>query len=287
MKDMSKRDKMIIIIMTIIIILVAGFFALIRPKYQQLVADTETFVATQTEWQGIDAKLNAIPGLKDTITEAYNKSNKTAQLFVNEVFADVTKNYSDEKANVVADEHIQPAIDESSLRVNSMDITGVASQAIEYYYYTPNVVTYSLLEAADINGNYANEISDLLLNSMILGETATAEVMANTVNLNLTGNKESLMLFLDAIKDDKNAILVESVSVNDYTFTGGLEEENQPAAQTPAEPQVDEEGNPIEPVAEAPQQTPSNVAAGEGTSEMTISVVFYNAKPIDTPDLGD
>ncbi len=286
MKDMSKRDKMIIIIMTIIVILVAGFFAMIRPKYRQLVADTETFVATQTEWQGIDAKLNAIPGLKDSITEAYNKSNKTAQLFVNEVFADVTKNYSDEKANVVADEHIQPAIDESSLMVNSMDISGVTAQDIEYYYYTPNVVTYSLLEAADVNGNYANEISDLLLNSMVLDETATAEVMTNTVNLRMTGNKESLMLFLDAIKNDKNAILVESVSVNDYTFTGGMEEENQPA-QTPAEPQVDEEGNPIEPVAEAPQQTPSNVAAGEGTSEMTINVVFYNAKPIDTPDLGD
>lgn len=285
MKDMSKRDKMILIVLTIVIILVAGFFALIRPKYQQLVADTETFAATQTEWQGIDAKLTAIPGLKDSITEAYNNSNKTAQLFVNEVFADVAKNYSDEKANVAADEHIQPAIDESSLMVNTMDITGVTAKAVEYYYYTPNVVTYSLLEAADINGSYASEISDLLLNSMVLGETATAEVMANTVNLNMTGNKESLMLFLDAIKNDKNAILVEEVNVNDYTFTGGMEEENQPA-QPSAEPQVDEEGNPIE--TPAPVQTPaSNVAPGEGTSEMTISVVFYNAKPIDTPDLGD
>ena len=67
MKDMSYRDKMVILVISIIVILVAGFFALIRPKYQALVADTSTYESTKTEWEGIEQKINAIPTLKPAI----------------------------------------------------------------------------------------------------------------------------------------------------------------------------------------------------------------------------
>jgi len=65
MREMSYRDKMIILIISIIIILVAGFFVLIRPTYQKLVDDTTTYESTKTEWDGIQQKLDAIPTLKN------------------------------------------------------------------------------------------------------------------------------------------------------------------------------------------------------------------------------
>lgn len=294
MKEMSNRDKLIIIIITIIAVLVAGFFALIRPKYKALVNDTATLVATQAEWDGIEAKLNAIPGLKDNITEIYNDSSKTAKIFVNEAFADVNKTYSTEKVNAAIDEHIQSAIDESNLKVSSFSISGAASSSISYIYYTPNIVTYSLLEAADVNGNYAEEITEKLRTATTLNERTVAEVMTNSVAMSVTGKKEDLMTFLDKIKDDKNAILVQSVDISDYTFSGGLEEEEvqqQPQVVEQVEPQLDDEGNPIEvetqAATEAPRSNNDEVAPGEGTSEMSIVVTFYNAKPIDKPDLGD
>lgn len=296
MKEMSNRDKLILIAITIVAVLVAGFFALIRPKYRALVEDTATLQATQTEWDGIEAKLKAIPDLQDEITNIYNDSNKTAKIFVNEAFADVNKNYSDEKVNAAIDEHIQPALDESNLAVNSMIIDGAKAAELKYVYYTPNVVTYALLEAADVNGNYADEISEKLKTSTTLTETSVASVMGNTVTLEVVGKKADLMTFLDKIKSDKNAILVSSVKIIDYTFSGGLEEEEQQAAApTPVEPveqQVDDEGNPIEVETQAATEAPrpSNTDEEEnleGTSVMNLEIVFYNAKPIDNPDLGD
>jgi preprotein translocase subunit YajC len=296
MKGMSNRDKMIIIIITIIIILVAGFFALIRPKYQALVKDTETFNATQEEWDGIEQKINAIPGLKSNITEIYNESTKIAKVFVNEAFADATKNYDDRKVNVAIDEHLQPAIDAAKLKIESLDIGNTGSEEIEYTYYTPNVVTYSLLEAADINGNYAEEIAEKIKADTVLSEKELAEVQVNTVKLEVVGEKDGLLDFLDQIKEDKNAVLVTAFEISDYQFLGGLDEEEetpqptQPPVQ--AEPEYDEEGNLIETPTEAPApvETPAQNNATEieeGFSTMTIEVAFFNAKPIDQPDLGD
>ena len=63
----------------------------------------------------------------------------------------------------------------------------------------------------------------------------------------------------------------------------------QPAAA--AEPQLDEEGNPIP--TEAPVETPApaaptaTVAPGEGVSAMEVNIMFYAAKEIEKPDFGD
>ena len=296
MKDMSNRDKMIIIILTIIIILAAGFFALIRPTYKNLVADTETFNKTQEEWNGIEVKINAIPGLKSNITEIYNESSNIAKLFVNETFADANKGYDDRKVYAAVDEHLQPAIDESKLKVEKLEISKTEAEEVEYYYYTPNVVTYSLLEAADINGNYAQEITEKLKANVVLTEKELAEVQVSTVKLDVAGEKDGLLDFLDKIKDDKNAVLVTEFEIDDYQFQGGLDEEEEKTQPTqapaPVEPELDEEGNPIETPTEAPAPAetpaPSNSTPLEvGFSKMTLSISFYNAKPIDQPDLGD
>lgn len=301
MNNMNTRDKMIIIIITIIAILVAGFFALIRPKYKALVADTAAFTEKQTEWDGIETKLNAIPGLKDNITKIYQESNGVAKIFVNEAFADANSTYDDRKVNVAVDEHLQPAIDDSKLKVDKMEIKNTEAREVQYYYYTPNVVTYSLLESADINGNYAEEISEKILAQTVLTEKELAEVQVCNVELELVGEKDNLLDFLDKVKDDKNAVIVEEFNIDDYTFQGGLDEEEEERPQptqppTPVEPQLDDEGNPIETPQEEPVEQQQEVETpapqqGEplevGFSEMKVTVSFYNAKPIDQPDLGD
>lgn len=301
MKEMNKRDKTILVVIAIIVILVAGFFALIKPQYDKYVASLESYNTTKSEWDGIQQKINQIPALKETVTSLYNDANKDAAIFVNEAFSDVNGNYSDEKANVAVDEHIQAAIDESELEVRNFDLSGVASTTLEYYYYTPNVVTYSLLEAADVNGNYAADIAELLVNQVVLTERQVADVMTNEVTLDVVGTRENIMAFMEKIKDDPNAVLINNVSISDYTFSGGLEEETDaapPVTEAPPAPEEGEEGaegegveEPTEAPTEAPAQTPA--AGGEqtlladGYSEMSLTVTFYNAKAIDKPELGD
>ena len=259
MKGMSYRDKMICLIILIIIILVLGFFFAIKPAYDKLVADTATHEETQKTWDGIKQKLEAIEPLQDTVTEIRNEGNETAQIFVNEVFASANDTYDVQKVGYTVDQHIQAAIDKGELRVDSMQISEVSSEQLTYYYYAPNVVTYSLLEAADINGKYAVAVEEAMNADTVLTseEKATAEVQTISVEMTVKGQKEGLMTFLDEIKSDKNAVLVSTVNVDDYKF------------QLPEEEDGEQETLP----------------EGEGWSTMSLVVKFYNAKAIDTPDI--
>lgn len=275
MREMSYRDKMIILIITVVIILAVGFFALIRPKYNTLVADRNTYETTKTEWEGLEAKINQIPVLKEAITTSYNDSKKIAEMFVNEAFQPVNDTFDNTKANLVLDQYIQPAIDESELKVTEFDVDGIETEDLEYYYYTPDVVTYSLLESADINGNYAKEVEELLKLDTVLKEKELAEIMTNTVTFTVVGKKENLMTFLTKMTEDENAVRVTKVDIKDYTFGAGQ-------TQTITEQQTAEDGT----VTTVTREVPA-AADGQGESEMEISMTFYNAKPIDEPILGD
>ncbi len=275
MREMSYRDKMILLIISVIIILAVGFFALIRPKYNTLVQDRATYEATKTEWEGIDAKLQQIPVLKETITKDYKDSKEIAEMFVNEAFEPVNGTFNNLKANYVLDQYIQPLVDESELKLSNFAAGGISSQTISYYYYTPDTLTYSLLENADINGKYAQEVADLYKESNTLSERGTADVMTNTVQLTVTGTKEHLMTFLGKIVEDENAVRVNDVNIADYTFGEGQ-------TQTITEQQTDEAGNVTTVTREVPV-----AADGKGESSINLSLTFYNAMPIDEPILGD
>ncbi len=273
MNNMSYRDKMILLIIAVIVILAGGFFGLVRPNYTKMMQDKATFEATKVEWEGIDAKIQEIPVLKDSITTTYNEANKVAELFVNEAFDPVNQTFDDAKANYVLDQYIQPAVEENELKIVDFVPTGIATSEIDYYYYVPDVVTYSLLESADINGEYAEQVEELLKTDTMVQEMETAEVMTNNVQLSLTGKKENLMKFLAAIEEDENAILVRSVNIEDYSFG-----ENK--TQTITEQQTDEAGN----VTTVTREVPAGTV---GESKIDILLTFYNAMPIDEPVLGD
>ncbi|MBQ8926748.1 MAG: hypothetical protein IJ055_00550 [Oscillospiraceae bacterium] len=267
---MSYRDKMIILIITIIIILVGGFFALIRPRYNALINDTATLVTTQAEWEGLEAKINQIPVLQDTITTMYNEAKSTASMFVDAAYGDANETYDTDKISYYMDQYIQPALDDSELEVSSIDLSAIGSEDVEYYYYTPNVLTYSLLETGDVNGNYAKEVNDeILRDSNYLTEKNVASMQVTTVTMTVEGTKESLMTFLDAIHSDKNAILVSECDIANYQF-----KEDEEVIVS-----VDEEGNETRTVVGSNDE--------DGTSAMTLVVKFYNAKEIDEPDLGE
>jgi len=276
MREMSYRDKMILLIISVIIILAVGFFALIRPKYNTLVADKAIYNDTYTEWEGIEAKKAQIPVLKDNITKEYNEAEEIAQMFVNEAFEPVNDTLDNLKANYFLDQYIQPMIDDSQLKVDSFSLGGITSQTLSYYYYTPDILTYSLLESADINGAYAAQAADLLKTSNALSERLEAEVMTNNLSLSVSGKKENLMTFLTKMKEEEeNAVRITNVSIADYSFGEGQ-------TQTITEQQTNPDGTVTEVTREVP--VASN---GQGESTMEIGITFYNAKPIDKPVLGD
>lgn len=266
MKEMSYRDKMVILIISIIVILVAGFFVLIKPAYNKMVNDTATYEATKTEWDGIKQKLDAIPSLKEGITKMYQEAKKDAKVLENTAFGDVDKDYDTKKVNYGVDQFLQQAIDDNNLDVEGLAMSGAQATNIAYYLYTPNIVTYALLESGDVNGNYAESIESMLETGTVIAERTTATVMANNIDLDVKGTRENLMTFLDTIKDNENAMHVSAVDISDYKFSEGVTREV-----------ADEEGN----------ITTVKDPNAEGKSTLRLTLSLYNAKEIDNPDLGD
>lgn len=275
MREMSYRDKMILLIISVLIILAVGFFALIRPKYNALVEDKAIYADVKTEWDGIEAKKAQIPVLQDGIKKEYNSAKEIAGIFVNDIFQPVNDTFDNLKANYILDQYVQPVIDENNLKVQEFEMEGVKSQKLEYYFYQPDVLTYSLLESADVNGNYAEEVAELLKESTYLTEKQTVEIMTNTLTLQLNGKKADLMTFLNAMKEDEHAFNITAVEIADYTFGEGQ-------TQTITEQQTNPDGT----VTEVTRQVPV-ATNGEGESSISVGITFYNAKPVDDPYLGD
>lgn len=259
--EMTYRDKMVLLVVGVIVILVGGFFALIKPKYDAKKENEAIYKKTQEVWAGIEREIKTIPTYKNKITEIYNEANNTSKIFVNSAFTSANANYSNDKTSYELDQYIQPAIDASNVEVTGMELGPVTAETINYYFHTPNVLTYSLLEAADVNGDYAKEAGEVLKSSIVLSTRETAELMTYDVEMEVTGTKASLMSFLDKMDAEKNAILVNEVAVENYKFTDGLE--------------LDEYGDPM------PGEN-----LEEGTSNMVVNVKFFNAKQIDQPNLG-
>ncbi len=276
--EMSYRDKMILMVVGVIAILAVGFILLIKPKYEAWESHKVTRDQKKTDWQAIEMKLDQIEPLKKTIQDKTDDAQKTAEIFVNTAFDNANKTYTNEKNSYQLDQYVQEAINKSELQVTSMDIGATTAKTVSYYYYTPDVVTYSLLEAADINGEYQTDVAKVMLESAVLSQRTTADVMSVDMTVGFRGTKDQMMTFLDEMNAETNAILISSIKVGDYTFKGGLNLDEQ------ENPQFDENGNQIIDSRPADRNEEGDE---EGTSDITVVLSFYNAVPIDDPVLGD
>lgn len=270
MESMSYRDKMVLIIISIVVVLLAGFFALIKPKYQALVADKAVYESTKADADDVQRKVDEIPTLQSAIKSTYETAKATAAIFVNTAFGDANETLVADKIQYQIDQYIQPVIDECNLKVDTFTISEPSATQVDYYYYTPNAVTYSLLEAADVNGNYSKKIADAMNADIILSEREIAEVMVSNVQLTAAGKREDLLAFVDKLKEETNAVIITSLKVDDYTFSGGLESSTRE--------EVNPETGEVTVVTVAPTST-------DGDSDMDIVISFYNAKEIDEPEL--
>ncbi len=268
MGEMSYRDKMILLVIGVIVILAGGFFGLIRPKYQTLVADKATYESTKADADDVQRKLDEIPVLQGDIKDTYNSAKSVAAMFVNTAFEDENDSLVIDKAEYHVDQYIQQAIDESNLDVSDFSVSAPSASQIDYYYYTPNSLTYSLLEAADVNGNYGQKLDDAMKAESILSERETAEVMVTNIEISASGKREDIMAFIDKIKEDTNAVAITSLDISDYTFSGGLESTTRE--------EVNPETGEVTVVTVPPTST-------DGVSALNIVVSFYNAKEIDEP----
>ena len=246
---LNYRDRVILLAVIAIVVLLGGFFGLIKPKFNDIKENKTTRDSVQQEWDGLDAKIQQIPTLRDDI-------------FSGEEVAD--GNLISFMQPYQLDKYMQSIMDESNLKVMSMEAGSIQDSTLDYYYYTPTVPTTAILDLADLNGNYTAEISKKLEESNALSERVPENLFVQQYGVSVKATKDDLWNFMEKIHEMNKAIRIDSISISDTNF--GVDPSTGKLSAT-AEKMKDASGK------EA------------GVSEVTMVLNLYSVYELDEPVL--
>lgn len=269
------RDRIILIVAIVIIILGIGIFVFIKPKYEKLKKNQEQLEKAQTAWDAKLEEFKRIPLRQDSIEKTYQEGLKVSEYFTDEMTAVDVDKLMQQFLNT--DEYIEHQV--SAKKTSAF--TDEAASAINYFYYRPNVVTYPLYEAADLDDSLAKATAEKLKDVNVLAAKKAQTIGMGQSSFTVQIKREDLMSFLDAVykyaNDHKDAMMITNVKLDDAEFNEDIEGDEQQQEQ-----QLDADGNPI------PQQ--NNNQQNNNTKEKkdyTEVTILYKALYIQEPQKPD
>jgi hypothetical protein len=278
------RDRIVILIAIIAIIVGLGIFVFIKPKWEKLNNNKETLETLNTEWDAKLLEFDRIPARQDNIKERYSQGNQIAQEFTDEMDSVQLENFLRDKF-VNNDKFTEDKVK----LTDTLSVSDISTSSVNYYYYVPNIVTYPLYEYADLDGSLAKDAAAKLLDSNILSARSSQTVGSGSATMKFVINREDTMELLNQINDyaakNKDAMLIESVSLKEADFNENIEVEEDEEA---GEPELDEDGNPIEAAPKAKEGTNNNnknKVKKDYTEVTVIYRVYYMQEPTE-PDVG-
>lgn len=280
---LNYRDKVILGVILAVIILIAGFVLLIKPKNEEIKTDKETLATKQEEQADLEARIAKIEPLKNNINETYEETAElTADFIALEDVNTVTK----------LDKYMQYYAEESGVRIDNLEVTSPKEASLNYYYNDDtSILASDMLNMADLNGEYSVAQNETLAESTALSERNVETVIQTQYGIKVTGTKEALWSYLQAVEDLGKTMIVNQVSITDYSFGADSAEEN--SQQTPVDETVTDENaeQPVDETVDANAETPVPAQAPEtitidnsNTSSIQIVISLYSVYDMPKPN---
>lgn len=201
---LSYRDKVIFIVVMVILVLVAGFFLLIRPKYEQVNLAKNTLVEKQQEKEDIDAKIGTLPDIITNMKKIAEEIGEKQEIFLDEAHPYVNETY------------IRDALSSLNVDITEMQTQYTTAYSINRYTVSKdNYLAYDNKMNADLYNELPQEVYDLYNNvppesypSTIIGVTN----MNFTFKLGAGANPINKVYdVMDRLADDDKTIVMNSV----------------------------------------------------------------------------
>lgn len=209
---LNYRDRIILVVAMVVVILVGGFFALIRPMASKITTSEDQLKVEKQNWEETQKKLDRLPKLRERVDDKHKESLELANAF------------EEEKNDYEMDMFLQELCNKNELKLEAgLTVQNATVGNISFYYDVPSVLTYPLYEAADLNGTLSEARMELLKESQELQARLSESVVSNNVSFTCIGEKEGLMNFLKQVREMKSTVLVNSVTIDDYFFGAKLE----------------------------------------------------------------
>lgn len=217
---LNYREKVVLGAVLAFIIVLAGIFGLIKPKAQDIKDDKKTLAAKQDEKAEIQKQIDEIEPLKKDIDTIYKETNDMVDDFVE---------YNDIFTPDLLDQYMQEYADKCNVKVSTLNVGTLASGGLDYYYFTRSTLSEDLFAAADINGDQQAYMDKENAESTALGEREAGQALSAQYGISVKGKKEDIWAYMDAIKEIDDAVIINSVSITDYTFGEDLSDEEKAA----------------------------------------------------------
>ena len=258
---LNYRDKVILGILLAVVIAIAGFVGLIKPKNEEIKEDEATLVIKQEEQADLEARIAKIQPLKTNIDETYEETNKLISDFIP---------LSEIDTAVEVDQYMQHYAEECGVRIDNLEITANRESAIDYYYLeSEGLPSQDMRDMADLNGDYAKQDAKDNAESNSLSQRNVENIIQAQYGVQVTGTKEAIWNYLKAIEELKKTIIVNQVRIEDYSFGADALEAEGGTPQTSVDETPDDETQPetTDENAEQPVETTPDENAGTETPE--------------------
>ena len=249
---LSYRDKVIFIVAIVIIILVAGFFLLIKPNFREVESAQATLQSKQQERDDTDAKIGTLPTIIDSLKAAAQEVGETQEMFMPEQDPDENENY------------IRAIMHELNINVNSMTTSYTAAGNINRYTVTPtNILIYDNKMNADIYQELPQVVYDVRDGVYSSRSFPTAQIGITTMNISFDiSNNTQVNRLIDRLAEDGKTIYLNTISTQEE---GSTEEQDTGSVSltlysvTPLNVEkVMEESTEVQPIEAAPaEETPA------------------------------
>ena len=202
---LSYRDKVIFIVVMVILVLVGGFFLLIKPKFKDVEIAKNNLATKQQEKTNIDTKISTLPGLIQSMKDAAESIKEKQEIFLPEGHPYENENY------------IREFLNELDISIKSMNTEYTEGSAISRYVVSPeHILVYDNKIKADIYNELPEEVYNKYNNvqreayaDAIIGVTT----MTVTFKSDLMG--EDVYAVIDRIASDEKTIILNTISTSE------------------------------------------------------------------------
>lgn len=217
---LNYRERIILGALLALIIILGGVFGLIKPKAQDIKDDKATLAERKKDKEEIQKKIDEIEPLKKDIDSLYKKTTDMV-----DDFYDYNEIYTPE----AVDQLMQEYADQCEVKVSTLNVGQLANATMDYYYFKPTTLAEEMFTSADINGDQQALREKDDAESTSLDQREKGQAMSAQYAISVTGTKENIWNYMDAIKGIEDAVIINSVAIKDYTFGEDLSDEEKAA----------------------------------------------------------
>lgn len=204
MEKLSYRDQIIITVVLVILIGVAGYMLLIKPKYEDIQTTQAELETAQEEWDELESKIQQINSIKERIQTKYDECVQLGNFFV------------DVKRSNTLDEFIRGYFVKNAIYIKSTaGYTDASITTLAPYSLSTQTLDYNIGNSANLN--QSDETTEENTDSQSAIEPQSLPF--GTTSIDFTATRASLMQFLEDIRHSGKTIEVKSLSLDSGSYS--------------------------------------------------------------------